>query len=251
MGKVFLAADSRTKQKIALKVLHTDLMNDPENKKRLKHEGELLASLEHHAIVTVFEVSETREQTFIAMEYLPGGTFEDHIREIGKLPKHEIVDLSLQICEGLELIHSRGIIHRDLKSRNIMFDENLNVRIMDFGLSKSPLVSTMTSLGTVVGTLGYVTPEQVMGTEVDSRTAIFSLGVVMYEMATGTLPFKGENEIALIHSIFNKEPEIPEESAARLGAELSGIILKCLNKDPEQRFKSALELSIELKKMIN
>ncbi|MBZ0180833.1 MAG: serine/threonine protein kinase, partial [Melioribacteraceae bacterium] len=154
-----------------------------------------------------------------------------------------------QICDGLHFIHSKEIIHRDLKSQNIMFDGDKNLRIMDFGLSKSPLVSTMTSLGTVVGTLGYVAPEQVTGIEVDSRTDIFSLGVIMYQMITKELPFNGENEIALIHSIFNTQPKSPSEVNGNSTKELDAIILKTLAKEPGDRYNNVIELKSELNRI--
>jgi serine/threonine-protein kinase len=176
------------------------------------------------------------------MEYLTGGTLKQLLNRIHPLPFTEIKRLLLQVCEGLSEIHKHGIIHRDLKTGNIMLDADQNVRIMDFGLSKSPLVTTMTSLGTVLGTLGYVAPEQITNQTIDQRTDIFSLGVIIYELLTNTLPFKGENEIALIHSIFNVVP--PPPSAIRQDASSSwdAITAQCLAKIPDQRLGSAVKV---------
>jgi photosystem II stability/assembly factor-like uncharacterized protein len=249
MGKVFKALDTQTKNIVAIKIINPELTKDEENKKRLSSEGRLLSSISHPQIVKVFEISETEKHTFIAMEYLDGGTLYDVIQNEYPLPLNRFKEIIFQICDGLHFIHSKEIIHRDLKSQNIMFDGDKNLRIMDFGLSKSPLVSTMTSLGTVVGTLGYVAPEQVTGIEVDSRTDIFSLGVIMYQMITKELPFNGENEIALIHSIFNTQPKSPSELNGNSLKELDAIILKALAKEPGDRYNNVFELKTELNRI--
>jgi hypothetical protein len=239
MGKVYKAVDSETKQTVALKVLNPELLKDPENRRRLSAEGHLLSSFSHPNIVKVFEIGESNERGFIAMEYLEGGTLRERLEREKMLPLDEIRTIVMQICTGLEEVHSKGIVHRDMKTANVMIGADGNIRIMDFGLSKSPLVTTMTSLGTVLGTLGYVAPEQVTSLDVDRRTDIFSLGVIMYELLTGQLPFKGENEIALIHSIFNTVPPVPSTFRNEIPAEWDSIVMKCLAKDINDRFQTA------------
>lgn len=246
MGKVYFASDVNTKQKVALKVLMPELLQEEENKFRFSNEGRLLSSFNHPHIVKVFELGESSEGGYIAMEYLPKGTLKDYLSKCFPLSFEEIKRISLQICSGLEEIHSKGIVHRDVKTGNIMLDEKQDIRIMDFGLSKSPLVSTMTSLGTVLGTLGYVAPEQITNLMVDRRSDIFSLGVILYELCTNTLPFKGENEIALIHSIFNTKPALPSSVNKNLTAILDDVIMKCLSKNPDDRFQSVPELSANI-----
>jgi hypothetical protein len=250
MGKVFRAIDVNKKREVALKVLNPEIVKDDENKKRLLNEGKILASFNHPAIVKVFEIGETEKHTYVAMEFLSGGTLYEHINKYKLLSVNEVLQIALQICEGLKVIHNSDCIHRDLKSHNIMFDSKQNIKIMDFGLSKAPLVSTMTTLGTVVGTLGYVAPEQVTGTECDFKTDIFSFGVMMYEMATGKLPFNGENEIAVIHSIFNKIPEPPSNYNKLISKNLDKIILKMLAKEPSERFQTVTEIKKSLKEII-
>lgn len=242
MGKVYRAVDSNTKKIVALKVLNPELLKDAENKKRLSAEGHLLSSFDHPNIVKVYEVSETAERGFIAMEYLTGGTLRELLEKHHPLPFDRIQQYLIQVCDGLTEVHRNGIVHRDLKSGNLMLGEDGTVRIMDFGLSKSPLVTTMTSLGTVLGTLGYVAPEQVTSLDVDRRTDIFSLGVIMYELVTGELPFKGENEIALIHSIFNVIPPLPSLLRNDVPKEWDAVIMQCLAKDPNERFNTAGEV---------
>ncbi len=239
MGKVYKAVDSETKRTVALKVLNPELLKDPENRRRLSAEGHLLASFSHPNIVKVFEIGESNERGFIAMEYLEGGTLGELLERQKELSLPSVKEYLLQICSGLEEVHSKGIVHRDLKTANVMLGSDGNVRIMDFGLSKSPLVTTMTSLGTVLGTLGYVAPEQVTSLDVDRRTDIFSLGVIMYELLTGQLPFKGENEIALIHSIFNTTPALPSTLRDDVPAQWDSIVMKCLSKDMNERYSTA------------
>jgi tRNA A-37 threonylcarbamoyl transferase component Bud32 len=248
MGKVYKAADSITKNIVAVKVLNPAIMKDVENRKRLRNEGNLLSSFSHPHIVKVFEVGETETQSFIAMEYLPGGTLRQHLEKTYPLPIQELGRIFLQICDGVSEIHSRDIVHRDLKTGNIMLDDKHDIRIMDFGLSKSPLVTTMTTLGTVIGTLGYVSPEQVTSMNVDRRADIFSLGVVLYELVTNQLPFKGENEIAVIHSIFNTIPPAPSTLTTDIPSSLDEIIATCLQKNPDDRYQSVADLRIALEK---
>lgn len=242
MGKVFRAIDINNKKEVALKIINPEILKDPENKKRFALEGSLLSSFNHENIVKVYESAEAGESSFIAMELLEGGSLKEFINRNFPLDTMQITDISRQICSGLSEMHKNNIIHRDIKTNNIMFDSSGKIRIMDFGLSKSNLVSTMTTLGTVVGTLGYVAPEQVTSTNVDERADIYSLGVVMYELAAGTLPFKGENEIALIHSIFNTYPETPSSINKKILPGLDKIILKCINKIPAERYSSVDEV---------
>jgi serine/threonine-protein kinase len=249
MGRVFRAVDLISKQTVALKILSNELVGDPENRKRLSTEGHILSSFNHPNIVKVFEIGETEESGFIAMEYLSGGTLKKYLDTHHPLSFEKIKFFITQVGEGLAEIHAHQIIHRDIKTSNVMLDEQGQVRIMDFGLSKSPLASTMTQLGTVMGTLGYVSPEQITGARTDERTDIFSFGVVMYELVTGLLPFKGDNEIALIHSIFNDDPIPPREYVPDCPIKFQTIILRCLKKDPQQRYQHMDEVISDLKNL--
>lgn len=246
MGRVYKAFDSETKTIVAVKVLNPELLKDPENRRRLSAEGHLLASFNHPNIVRVFEIGESNGRGFIAMEFLSGGTVKEKLEQEHPLPIEQIKLYVQQVCDGLSEVHAQGIVHRDLKTANLMLDEQGNIRIMDFGLSKSPLVTTMTTLGTVLGTLGYVAPEQVTGVNVDQRTDIFSLGVIIYELLTNELPFNGENEIALIHSIFNTVPPLPSSLRSDIGKQWDDLVMKCLAKDPNDRWASAEEVKKQL-----
>jgi len=250
MGVVYKSLDLNTRRVVALKLLNKDLLSDPENRNRFANEGRLLQSFSHPHIVKVYEVGETETQGFIAMEYLTGGTLKDYLTRHHPLPLQEVRRFLLQIADGLLAIHQQGIVHRDLKLANIMLDEENNIRIMDFGLSKSHLIATMTNLGTVIGTLGYVAPEQITGVQVDHRVDIFSFGVIMYELLTGEMPFKGENEMAMIHAIFNTQPPPPSALNRRHGIrEWDEIVMSCLAKNPTQRFRSVEEIIARLQQV--
>ncbi len=247
MGKVYRAFDVHSKKTVAVKIINNVVSEDSENKSRLLAEGQVMTRLNHPHIVKVKEMGKTENKDFIVMEYLENGTLKQYIRENKPLAEKEIVRIVLQIIDGLHTIHAADIVHRDLTSFNIMLDAGNNMRIMDFGLSKSPLITSMTTLGTAVGTLGYTAPEQVTGGKVDTRSDIFSLGVVMYELLTGKLPFTGENEMALIHSIFNYSPATPSKLRPGIHPCWDRIVLKCLEKNMEERPDSVHEISKELK----
>ncbi len=238
MGEVYRARDIHNDAIVAIKLLAPELLENPDNRRRLMSEGHLISTLSSPYIVKAHEIGESADSPYIVMEYLSGGTLRDYVRQNHPLPVAEIKRIARQICLGLQAIHDKGIYHRDLKTGNIMFDERKNLRIMDFGLSRSPLVSTMTTLGTVIGTLGYVAPEQITNQNVDHRTDIFSLGVILYELALNRAPFSGDNEIVLIHSIFNSTPPLPSSLREDTGPAFDAIVMKCLEKNPEKRFES-------------
>lgn len=242
MGKVYKANDITDKKIVALKILNPELITDAENRKRLTNEGQILSQFNNKNIIKVFEIGESKENVFISMEYLEGGTLNDYIKKNHPLKIEEIKKITLEICLGLKAVHEKNIIHRDLKSNNIMLDINNNIKLMDFGLSKSSLLTKLTSKGTLLGTLGYISPEQITNSTLDNRSDIFSLGVVLYELCTNTIPFKGENEMAMIHSIFNYNPQPPSEINSNIPSEFDKIILKCLAKNMAERFNNAEEI---------
>ncbi|MFQ3609128.1 MAG: protein kinase [Chloroherpetonaceae bacterium] len=251
MGKVYQAIDRRTRQKVAIKVLHTLLPHDSENRRRLANEGQLLRDFHHPNIIKVFEVGESQEQGYLVMEYLSGGTLKAYLNMHHPLPFEKIQQLALQICDGLSEIHRRGIVHRDLKTMNLMLDEKGVIKIMDFGLSKSPLVSMKTTLGTIIGTLGYVAPEQITGTGTDARTDIFSFGVVLYELCTNQLPFAGENEMAVIHAIFNRTPTPICDLRPDLPKALAHVVKRCLHLDLNARYQTIDEVRSDLENLVS
>ncbi len=250
MGVVHKAIDTSNGNVVALKVLKKELFEDPENRKRFTNEGRILTSLNNPHIVKVFEASESREYSFFAMQFVEGKNIAEIIKESGKFSIQEVIKAGMQIAAALSEIHSKGILHRDIKSHNIMTSESGYV-LMDFGLSRSSLLGSQTSTGAVIGTLGYSAPEQITNSSLDERTDIFGLGVVLYEMVTGTMPFKGNNEMALLHSLFNLDPVEPGKINELVPKALSDVILNCLQKNPQNRYQSSEELVSSLERIKN
>lgn len=247
MGIVYLAFDKTSRIHVALKVISEKLMNDPDNRSRFVREGRILSKLRHPFVVKVYATGEWMGRGYIAMEILKRGDLKTYLKNNFPLKQNELERLLIGVAEGLSYIHQQSIVHRDFKCENIMLDEHLNPKIMDFGLSKSVLVTTMTQVGTIMGTLGYVAPEQITGGKTDHRSDIFSFGVVMYELLTNSLPFRGENEIAMIHSIFNDQPALPSEINPTILPYHEKIVMKCLEKDPDNRYQTCEEILDDLR----
>ena len=214
MGEVYLAEDAKLERQVALKFLPRHLTADKEARERFEREAKAAAALNHPNIVTVHEIGEHEGQVFIAMEYVEGRTLKELISgDLSPITHHplpitQVIEIASQIASGLAAAHAKGIVHRDVKPQNILVDRNNHVKILDFGLAKLKGVSPLTKESSTLGTVHYMSPEQTMGKEVDQRTDIWSLGVVLYEMLTGKLPFKGDYEQAVIYSILNEEPPI-------------------------------------------
>jgi serine/threonine protein kinase len=259
MGEVYLAQDPRLDRTIALKILPTELASDPERIQRFIREARAASGLKHPNVATIYEIGKSGEIHFIAMEYVEGQTLADKIS--GRpLPIAEIVDIGLQVADGLDEAHRKGITHRDIKPANLMLTSREQVKILDFGLAKvtrpegQPIgsdISTVvkTETGVVMGTVQYMSPEQVLGKEVDRRTDIFSLGVVLYEMTTGRLPFTGTSSSETMDRVLHGQPEAIARFNYDVPAELERIIRKCLEKVRERRYQSAADLVIDLKNL--
>ena len=245
MGEVYLAEDTELDRKVALKFLLTQYTSDPEAVERFKREAKAAASLNHPNIITVYEVGEHEGQTFIAMEYVNGESLRDRMKQ--QLSPNESVELVSQVCDGLSKAHKADIVHRDLKPENIMIDEDGRVRILDFGLAKLRNVSKLTQTATTLGTLNYMSPEQLQGMEVDHRTDIWSVGVVLYEMITGQLPFQGEYEASFMYSVLHEEPEPLSTVQPDLPAYIGQIIDKILEKDQTTRYQNIQAVLNDLK----
>jgi serine/threonine protein kinase/dienelactone hydrolase len=247
MGIVYRAEDTKLKRNVALKFLPPELIQDEEAKERFVLEAQAAAALSHPNICTIHEIDEEEGKSFIAMEYVEGQTLRAKI-EKGPLELDEALNISMQVAEGIEEAHKKGIIHRDIKSANIMVTEKGQVKVMDFGLAKVKGGTLLTREGTTLGTVAYMSPEQSKGKEVDNRSDIWSLGVVMYEMLSGQLPFKGEREASILYSVAHEEPKPLKEIKRDLPLELQQIITRALKKRPESRYASASEMLKELKK---
>ncbi len=242
MGVVYLAEDTKLKRQVAVKFLPHHISTNEEEKKRFEIEAQAAASLNHPNIATVYAIEDSGEDTFIVMEYIDGIELKDKIKS-GPIPFEEAINIAIQIAEGLEAAHKKGIVHRDIKSQNIMITNDGKVKIMDFGLAKIGQGSQVTKTGTTLGTFAYMSPEQARGDQVDKRTDIWSFGIVLYEMLTGKMPFYGNYDQAIVYSILNEEPVAVNE----IDEELRHIIGKSLAKKPDERYQNAVEIENELR----
>jgi non-specific serine/threonine protein kinase len=246
MGVVYKAKDTKLDRIVALKFLPKHLLCDEEAKTRFVHEAKAASALNHPNITTIYEIDEVEGECFIAMEYIEGKSIKELVKEKG-MSIEEIFRITIQIAEGLNAAHKKGITHRDIKSDNIMLTPEGTVKIMDFGLAKLKGAPKLTRTGTTTGTMQYMSPEQAQGMEVDQRSDIFSFAVVLYEMITGQLPFKGEHEAAIIYSIINETPEPLARYKANVPEGLQRIVEKALKKDPSTRYQSAADMVANLK----
>jgi eukaryotic-like serine/threonine-protein kinase len=247
MGEVFLAEDTKLERKVALKFLTAQYSSDKEERKRFIHEAKAASALDHPNICSVYEIGETPEgQLFIAMGFYEGKTLKDKIKA-RPLPVNEAVETAIQIAEGLKKAHGKGIVHRDLKPANIMLTDEGSVKIVDFGLAKLKGLTRLTKSGTTLGTVAYMSPEQALGKEVDQRSDIWSLGVILYEMLTGKLPFPGEYDQAILYAVINEQPEPVTGLRSGIPLELERLIGKALAKDREERYQHADDLLADLR----
>jgi TolB-like protein/Tfp pilus assembly protein PilF/predicted Ser/Thr protein kinase len=246
MGVVYKAQDTKLDRTVALKFLPAHLLSDEEARTRFVHEAKAASALDHPNIATIHEIDAAEGQSFISMAYVDGKRLQDIVRE-ERIPLERVLDVAVQMGEGLSAAHKRGIVHRDIKSDNIMVTADGVVKIMDFGLAKLGGVSKVTKPGSTVGTVAYMSPEQCQGMEVDERSDIFSFGVVLYEMITAQLPFKGEHEAAIVYSICNQDPEPLARYKTGVPEELQRIVAKALQKDPAVRYQTVADMLADLR----
>jgi serine/threonine-protein kinase len=249
MGTVYLAEDLQLKRKVALKFLPHEIIRNEELRTRFVYEAQSASSLDHPNIGTIYEINESEENPFIAMAYYNGGTLQDRIRQ-KDLTIEQTIKIAMSIADGIQKAHNNNIIHRDIKPANILFSEDGEPKIIDFGLAKSAGHSRISRTGTTVGTISYMSPEQAMGKEVDHRTDIWALGVILYEMLAGENPFRGEYEQAVMYSIVHEDPEFISKIRADVPLPLEKIIERALDKNLEKRFQTMQEMSQALKQAI-
>jgi serine/threonine protein kinase/cephalosporin-C deacetylase-like acetyl esterase len=247
MGVVYKAEDIRLKRTVALKFLSPALTSNWEAQERFVHEAQAASELDHPNICTVHEFDETEAgQMYIAMAYYSGESLKTKIKR-GPLGVEEALDIALQLARGLGKAHQHGIVHRDIKPANILMTEDGVAKIVDFGLARLAGTTRVTRTGTTMGTVAYMSPEQAQGHEVDHRTDLWSLGVVLFEMLTGQLPFKGEHEASLLYSIVHEPPQRLKSLKPEVPAELERIVQHALEKNPDSRYASAEEMLKDLK----
>ena len=246
MGVVYKAEDTKLKRTVALKFLPPELTHISEVKERFMREAQAAASLDHPNICTVYEFDEADEKTFISMAYIEGQSLKKKI-ESGSLELDEALMIVTQVAEGLREAHKKGVVHRDIKSANVMVTEKGQAKIMDFGLARMMGGTLVTKEGTTMGTVAYMSPEQAIGEEVDQRTDIWSFGVVLYEAFSGQLPFKGEQDQAVVYSILNKKPRPITDLKARIPISIEQVVSRALEKNPEKRYQHIEELLDDLK----
>ncbi len=246
MGIVYKARDTKLDRFVALKFLTKNIGSTDADRQRFLQEAKAAATLNHPNICTVYDVSEFEGQMFIAMEFIDGETLRDRRSNISV---KQSIEIGIQVAEALAAAHEKGIIHRDIKPENVMLRKDGLVQIMDFGLAKQQGASRLTREGNTVGTIGYMSPEQVQGFNVDHRSDIFSFGVMLYELLSGQSPFKGMHETAIIYEIVNVDPEPVSIIKPDLPPDLDAILLECLAKDADERYQSAKEIVKDLRKL--
>jgi serine/threonine protein kinase/predicted Zn-dependent protease len=246
MGVVYKAQDTKLQRMVALKFLPPHVAENPEEKARFIQEAQAASALSHPNVTTIYGIEESPEGLFISMEYVQGQTLKK-IAEKESPSIKRILELTIQVCEGLNAAHRKGIVHRDIKSDNIMVTQDGQVKIMDFGLARLEGVDHLTETGSTLGTAAYMSPEQAQGEEVDQRSDIFSFGVVLYELLTGRLPFRGEHIPAIIYSILNENPEPVARFKINVPEGLQRIVDKALAKDREERYQHIDDLLADLR----
>jgi eukaryotic-like serine/threonine-protein kinase len=249
MGIVYKAHDMKLDRVVALKFLPHYLTSDAVEKERLFHEARAAAALTHQNVGVMYEIGEHEDHLFLVMEYVEGKTFKTLIeQEAETLSIKKVLESSIQVCEGLAAAHEKGIVHRDIKSDNIMITPKGQVKIMDFGLAKVKGATKLTKAGSTLGTAAYMSPEQAQGEEVDQRSDVFSFGVVLYELLTTKLPFRGEHQSALMYSLINEDPQPIARFNEKVSPEIERIALKALAKDPEDRYQHIDDLLADLRR---
>ncbi len=249
MAIVYLAKCLVLNRYVAIKVLRPEYREDEEFIKRFKIEAQSAGNLSHQNIVSVYDVGNENDTEYIVMEYVEGITLKQYLSAKGVLPEKEAVDFASQICAGLEYAHKKGIVHKDIKPENILITKEGILKITDFGIAKALNQGTITTGGMAMGSVHYFSPEQARGSFVDAKTDIYSLGVILYEMATGKRPFDGDSAISVAMQHIESEPVRPAIINPNISPSLDAVILKAMKKDTYERYQSATQMLIDLKKV--
>jgi serine/threonine protein kinase len=249
MGTVYRVEDAKIKEEVALKLLKPGISTDKKIIEGFRNELKLARKIRHKAVCQMFDLGEDRGKHYITMEYVPGEDLKSFIRRAAPLNTTRALSIAKQICEGLAEAHSLGVIHRDLKPSNIMIDREGNTRIMDFGIALSMVASGLTEEGVIIGTPEYMPPEQAEARDVDQRSDIYSLGIILYEMVTGQVPFSGDTPLSVAMKQKTEIPKDPKIINPQISEDFKRIICKCLEKEKEDRWQNVEELLDELQKI--
>ena len=249
MGRVYKVFDTKIKEKIALKLIRPDVASDRDTIERFSNELRLARRIRHKNVCGMFDIGEAEGAHFITMEYVPGEDLKSFIRRSRQLTVGTAVAIAKQVTEGLAEAHRLGVVHRDLKPSNIMIDKDGNARVMDFGIARLLGGNGLTRAGAIIGTPEYMSPEQVEGKEADQRSDIYSLGIILYQMVTGRVPFEGDTPLSVAVKQKTEVPPDPKELNAQIPLDLSRLVLRCLAKERDKRYQSADELYSELSRI--
>ena len=249
MGRVYKALDKEINEEVAIKLLKPEIASDESTVERFRNELKFARKISHKNVCRMYHLAKEEETPYITMEYVPGEDLKSLVKRKGKLADEEAISIAKQVCEGLVEAHRLGVVHRDLKPQNIMIDKEGDAKIMDFGIARSVEAPGVTVTGMMIGTPDYISPEQAEGEEADQRSDIYALGVILYEMVTGSVPFKGDTALSVALKHKSKLPPNPKKLNPRISEELSQLILICMEKDRGRRYQTAGELLSELDKI--
>ncbi|NOR11621.1 MAG: protein kinase, partial [Candidatus Aminicenantes bacterium] len=247
MGRVYKVFDKRIREEIALKLLRSDIADDPQVVERFSNELKFARKIVHKNVGRMYDLGEEEGILYITMEFVPGEDLKAFIKRASQLSIGKSIAIVEQVCEGLVEAHKLGVVHRDLKPQNIMIDKAGNAHIMDFGIARSLNAEGITDAGVIIGTPEYMSPEQVGGEDVDQRSDLYSLGIILYEMVSGRVPFQSDSAFAVGMKHKSEKPQAPQTIDPQIPDNLNRMILKCLEKEKERRFQTAEEILSELK----